>query len=58
MLFVIPPTVPVNVGEAIGAFAPRAVVIVAAYDESFPRAAANSFNVFSAVGAPSIKLPN
>jgi len=39
---VIPDTVPVNVGEAIGAFVPKAVVMVAAYDASLLIAVASS----------------
>ena len=48
-------TVPVNVGEASGAFSPSAVVMPEAYDASSPMAAANSFKVSNAPGAPPIK---
>jgi len=51
-------TVPVNVGLARGALRARAFVIVDAYDESSLIAAANSFNVSKAAGAPSIRLPS
>ena len=43
-------TVPVNVGEASGAFNPRLVVTVAAKFASSPRAAASSSRVFSNAG--------
>ena len=45
-------TVPVNVGEAIGAFAAKLVVTVDAKFASSPSAAASSSSVLSAAGAP------
>jgi hypothetical protein len=51
---VIPFTVPVKVGESIGALVPRAVVTVEANDASSLIAAASSFKVFSVSGAESI----
>ena len=45
-------TVPVNVGEASGAFRPRFVVTVDAKFASSPSAAASSSSVLSAAGAP------
>ena len=48
-------TVPVNVGEASGAFSPNAVVMPEAYDASSLMAAANSLSVSNAPGAPPIK---
>ena len=44
-------TVPVKVGEAIGALRPIEVAIVVAKFASSPRAAASSSSVFSAAGA-------
>ena len=44
-------TVPVNVGEASGAFKPRLVVTVPEKFASSPSAAASSTRVFSAAGA-------
>ena len=51
---VIPDTVPVNVGEARGAFKPIAVAVVVAKFASSPRASANSLRVFKVAGAESI----
>jgi len=48
-------TVPVNVGELIGAFAARLFVTVVEKLASFPSAVANSFNVFNADGADAIR---
>jgi hypothetical protein len=53
--FVIPATVPVKVGEANGAFNAIAFVMVVLNAASSLNAAAISFNVFNAPGAPSIK---
>jgi hypothetical protein len=52
--FVTPLTVPVKVGESIGALVPRAVVTVEAKDASSLIAAASSFKVLSADGEESI----
>ena len=49
-------TVPVNVGEAIGALSPRFVAVVVAKFSSSPSAAASSLRVFSASGAVSTRL--
>jgi len=48
-------TVPVKVGEAIGAFNAMAVVNVPSKSASSANDAAISFRVFNAPGAPSIK---
>ena len=44
-------TVPVNDGDASGAFEDKELVTVTENDTSFPNAVANSFNVSSAAGA-------
>ena len=49
-------TVPVNVGEASGAFSPIEFVIVVEKFASAARAVDNSFNVFNVAGAPPTKL--
>ena len=46
-------TVPVNVGEANGAFNPMLVAVVVAKLGSSPKAAANSFKVSKVAGAES-----
>ena len=46
-------TVPVKVGEAIGAFRPMAVAVVVAKLASSPKASANSLRVFKVPGAES-----
>ena len=56
IVFVIPETVPVNVGEAIGAFVAIELVTVVEKLASFPKAAANSFNVSSVAGDEATKL--
>jgi len=53
--FVTPDTVPVNVGDAIGALAARFVVIVPIKSGLSPIDAANSLSVSSRSGAPSIR---
>ena len=49
-------TVPVKVGESIGAFKASEFVTVVAKFSSSPSAAANSFNVSRVAGAESTKL--
>jgi hypothetical protein len=50
--------VPVNVGDAKGAFKPNALLIIVAKLGSLPNAVANSFNVFNVIGADAIKFAN
>jgi hypothetical protein len=54
--FVIPPTVPVKVGEAIVAFVPIRLVMVVEKLGSSPKAVANSFRVSSVEADPLIKF--
>ena len=49
-------TVPVKVGEAIGAFAAILLVTVVENEASLPRAEANSLRVLSVVGAEDTRL--
>ena len=56
MVAVIPLTVPVKVGFAIGAFVAIVVVTLVAKLASLPSATANSFKVSRAPGAPPIML--
>ena len=55
MVAVIPPTVPVKVGFAIGAFVAIVVATLVAKLASLPSAADNSFKVFRVSGAPAIR---
>ena len=55
IVFVMPVTVPVNVGLANGAFSAIELVTEVAKLALSPRAAASSFNVFRAPGAASTK---
>ena len=52
----IPETVPVNVGEAIGALSAILLTIVVEKLASLPRARASSLRVFKALGAEATRL--